>query len=161
MTLILNLQFVDLCQTDEETRLPVTALGQIASYKPGLTRVFGFLYSFQTKAIWWLRQPLNASSTPIWISQQRVDDLLVDFSIPDVPNISSRCLESRMVEQDAPTKKSRDRQDWNRCGCFCKDRWTGNCCPNYGADLKPGASKTVRSALSSPKFTSPEPAHAP
>jgi hypothetical protein len=43
MTLILNLQFVDLCQMDEGTRLLVTALRQIASYKPALTRVFGFL----------------------------------------------------------------------------------------------------------------------
>ena len=53
MTLVLNLQFLD-CQTDEETRLLVTALGQIASYKPGLTRPFGFLKSFQSKAIGWL-----------------------------------------------------------------------------------------------------------
>jgi len=48
MTLVLNLQFLD-CQTDEETRLLVTALGQMASYKPGLTKVFGFLKSFQLK----------------------------------------------------------------------------------------------------------------
>src|SRR5262249_16934327 len=48
MTLILNLQLLD-CARRTETRLLVTALGQIASYKPGLTKVFGFLKSFQLK----------------------------------------------------------------------------------------------------------------